>query len=129
MRRRILFLNRSGTKGCIQKGTASRTNEQFRSTAVFILFLSFLVPTAAKGQGVPYKLGDVFVSVSNGQVQHRDSAGNLLETLNTLQGGFTTGMAFDSAGNLYVTDFSAGTVSRFDSKGALIGTFGSGYSG
>ncbi len=78
---------------------------------------------------VPFQVGHVLVSVGNGQVQHRDAAGNLLETLNTLQGGFTTGMAFDTVGNLYVTNFNAHNVRKFDSKGGLIGTFGSGYSG
>ncbi|MBK7253801.1 MAG: hypothetical protein IPI04_07755 [Ignavibacteria bacterium] len=37
-------------------------------------------------------------------------------------------MSFDSAGSLYVTNFSANSVSRFDINGNLIGTFGSGYS-
>ena len=78
---------------------------------------------------VPFQAGHVFISVSNGQVQHRDAAGNLLETLDTLQGGFTTGMAFDRLGNLYVTNFNAGNVRKFDNKGGLIGTFGIGYSG
>ncbi len=37
-------------------------------------------------------------------------------------------MAFDSMGRLYVTDFSAQSVSRFDTSGNLLGTFGGGYS-
>lgn len=78
---------------------------------------------------IPFDVGDIYVAVGNGLIQHRDSAGNLLESLDTLQGGFTTGMAFDTAGNLYVTNFSAGNVSKFDTQGELIGTFGSGYSG
>lgn len=85
--------------------------------------------TALPASAIPYQLGDVFVAVGDGKVQHRDAAGNLLETLDTLRGGFTTGMAFDSLGNLYVTNFGAGTVSRFNNSGGLIGTFGSGYSG
>jgi hypothetical protein len=36
-------------------------------------------------------------------------------------------MAFDSSGNLYVTDFAAANVSKFDNTGTLLGTFGSGY--
>lgn len=71
--------------------------------------------------------GDVLVSVSNGLVQHRDSGGALIENLDTTVGGFNTGMAFDSSNNLYVTDFSNGSVSKFDQNGSLIGPFGSGY--
>ena len=38
-------------------------------------------------------------------------------------------MAFDKQqpGNLYVTDFSAGAVTKFDASGNRLGTFGSGY--
>lgn len=85
--------------------------------------------SALPASAIPYKLGDVFVAVANGKVQHRDAAGNLLETLDTLQGHFTTGMAFDSSGNLYVTNFDAGNVRKFDNQGTLLGTFGGGYSG
>src|SRR2546426_436952 len=96
--------------------------------ALFIVFVLEFGSEVARAT-IPYQVGHVFVAVSNGQVQHRDAAGNLLEPLNTLQGGFTTGMAFDSIGNLYVTNFNAGNVRKFDNKGTLIGTFGSGYSG
>jgi DNA-binding beta-propeller fold protein YncE len=41
----------------------------------------------------------------------------LLETLNTGVGGFTTGSASDSTGNLYVTNFSAGSVTKFTGPG------------
>jgi len=78
---------------------------------------------------VPFKVGDVFVGVGNGKIQHRDTAGTLVETLDTLQGGFTTGMAFDTVGNLYVTNFNAHNVRKFSNQGVLVGTFGSGYSG
>ncbi|MBS1519187.1 MAG: hypothetical protein JSS91_13965, partial [Bacteroidetes bacterium] len=61
-----------------------------------------------------YQTGDVFVAVANGQVQWRRPDGTLVQTLNTGQGGFTTGMAIDSACKLYVTNFSAGSVSVFD---------------
>jgi len=62
----------------------------------------------------PFSQGHVFAAVSNGRVQHYDANGNLLETLNTGLGGFTTGMATDSDGNLYVTNFSGNSVSVFD---------------
>ena len=71
--------------------------------------------------------GDVFVAVSNGQVQWRHADGKLNQTLTTAAGGTTTGMAFDAAGDLYVTNFEGQTVSKFDQSGNLLGTFGSGY--
>jgi sugar lactone lactonase YvrE len=80
--------------------------------------------TGNAAQASTFQTGDVFAAVSNGQVQHYDSTPTLLETLNTTQGGFTTGMAFDQAGNLYVTNFSAGSVSKFDNNGNLLGIWG-----
>src|SRR5437660_682490 len=121
MTRTISYLDFRGTGGQLHNEIARQRNQRLRSAGLLVLFLSFLMSAAAEGQGVPYKLGDIFVSVSSGQVQHRDGTGNLLEILNTRQGAATTGMAFDSLGNLYVTDFDAGTVSKFDSQGALIG--------
>src|SRR5207253_1237615 len=40
-----------------------------------------------------------------------------------------TGMAFDTAGNLYVTNFAAQTISRLDTRGRVLGTFGDSWSG
>lgn len=69
----------------------------------------------------------VFVAVSNGQVKQFDRTGKPLKTLNTNQGGTTTGMAFDRLAALYVTDFTADTVTKFNGSGSLAGNFGSGY--
>jgi streptogramin lyase len=71
--------------------------------------------------------GDVFVSVSSGQVAEFQPNGTFVRTLDTGLGGFTTGLAFDASGRLYVTDFSAQAVSRFAPPNTLLGTFGSGY--
>jgi len=68
----------------------------------------------------PFVIGDVFAAVGSGRVAHYNSAGGFIETLNTTRSGFTTGMAFDQAGNLYVTNFSDNSISRFDSSGNLI---------
>lgn len=51
----------------------------------------------------PFVIGDVFAALP-GSVQHYNSGGTLLETL-TVGSSFNTGMAFDAAGNLYVTNF------------------------
>lgn len=79
-----------------------------------------LLALTGTAQAVPFQVGDVFASIGSGEVQHWRPGTGLLATYNTGQGGFTTGMAFDSAGNLYVTNFSAGTVSQFDNNGLLL---------
>ncbi len=73
--------------------------------------------------------GDVFVSVGNGLVREYTPSGTLVQTLNTGTGSgiFTTGMAFDSFGSLYVTDFNANAVTVFSPAGLNMGSFGSGY--
>lgn len=81
--------------------------------AVFVLTTAaFAAPTFAKG--------DVFAAIGNGQVDWFNATGTLISTLNDTQGGFTTGMAFNSAGDLFVTNFSAGTVSEFNNTGTLV---------
>lgn len=95
-------------------------------TKFMLIFLSII--TLALDSRAQFQTGDVFVAVASGSVQWRQPNGTLVQTLNTGQGGFTTGMSFDSAGSLYVTNFSANSVSRFDKNGNLIGLFGSGYS-
>jgi hypothetical protein len=81
---------------------------------------------------VPFTIGDIFASVNNGKIEHFSKTGTLLETLDTGQGGFTTGSAFDSSGNFYVTNISATSVSKFAGPGdphTPPSLFGSGYGG
>jgi len=75
---------------------------------IFLLLLSSVVVYA-----VSYNVGDVFVSVGSGQVEHYNTSLLLVETLNTGQGSFTTGSAFDAGGNFYVTNFGVGSVTKF----------------
>jgi hypothetical protein len=88
-------------------------------------FVLALVLTLGMGltstlQGASFVTGDVFAGVDNGgNVNIYTPTGTLVTTLNTTTGTFTTGMAFDSAGNLYVTDFN-NNVSKFDNNGTLI---------
>ncbi len=72
-----------------------------------------------------FPTGDVFASVGNGVVDVYSSAGALLQTLDTGLGAgvFTTGSAFDTSGNFYVTDFNANQVTEFNSSGTLVGEF------
>jgi hypothetical protein len=78
---------------------------------------------------VTFQTGDVFAAISTGRVNWYRADGTLVKQLNSLQPSYTTGMAFDVSGNLYVTNFGATNVSRFDNAGNLLGTFGSGHSG
>jgi hypothetical protein len=92
------------------------------------LFVGYLPAHA-----LPYVPGQVFASVGFDQIKVFNPDGTLVQTLNTLEGlvdgaGFTTGSIFDGAGNFYVTNFSANTVSKFDNAGTLLGRFGGPYS-
>jgi hypothetical protein len=76
--------------------------------------------------------GNILVSVGDGKVQMWPSTGTgtaPLHTFDTTEGAgtLTAGLAFDSVGNLYATDFNANDVSQFNSDGTLAGSFGSGY--
>ena len=77
--------------------------------------------TASPAMAVTFVAGDVFAAVGNSLVRHYSSTGVLIETLNTtVAGSFNTGMAFDTGGNLYVTNFSAGSISKLSNSGAVL---------
>jgi murein DD-endopeptidase MepM/ murein hydrolase activator NlpD len=68
-----------------------------------------------------YTSGDVFVAIGDGQVDEFTPAAQLVQTLDDLSGStYTAGMAFDTKGELYLTNFSIGTISRFDMNGNLV---------
>ena len=61
-----------------------------------------------------YPTGDVFAAVGNSTVNVYTPTGTLVATLNDASGSSaTTGMAFDASGNLYVTNISTNTISKF----------------
>ena len=101
--------------------------QRFSCKGLFVLTCSLLLGLSDL-IAQTFQQGDVFVAVGDGQVQWRRANGTLVQTLNTGQGGYTTGMAFDASGKLYVTNFSANSVSVFNTNGTLQGTFGGGYS-
>ncbi len=80
-------------------------------------------PTA---QANPYVVGDVFASVNNGNVREFKPDGTFQQTM-TSGSSFTTGSAFDAAGNLYVTIFGNNTVAKYDNNGVFVSNFGGGY--
>ncbi len=73
--------------------------------------------------GSAYQPSDVFAAVGSGQVYEFSPTGTLIQTLDDGSGSaYTTGMAFDSAGNLYVTNFATGTVSQLNNTGGIVNT-------
>ena len=86
-----------------------------------------ILSVPARAQSQRFAHGDVFAATGNGEVKWYRPDGSLVKTMDTGQGKETTGMTIDSAGNLYVTNFGADTVSHFDNQGNLLGTFGSDY--
>jgi sugar lactone lactonase YvrE len=102
------------------------------TTALVTLVTALVLPlvvnvSTAKAAGVALTKGDVLGAVGNGSVKHFDPSGTLLDTLVGAPSTFTTGMAFDSDGNLYATGFDGEAVSKFDTLGNFLGTFGTGY--
>ncbi len=83
------------------------------------LLLAFAFPLVSGA--VAYNKGDVFAGVGAGKIKHFTPDGVLLETLDTTTGSNEqTGMAFDTAGNLYATDWTASKMSKFDNMGNLV---------
>jgi hypothetical protein len=84
------------------------------------------VPAAAAqivrlAPSVAFLPGDVFAGVGGGLVNHYDPTGIYLETLDTGSGSSEqSGMCFDTAGNLYTTNWSAGSMSKFNNLGVRL---------
>lgn len=94
---------------------------KFTCACGLVLFAAVVASTTV-AQAAAFQVGDVFAAVNNGNVNHYDNDGNFIETLNIGgAGGFTTGMAFDAAGNLYVTGFSQNVVHVFNTNGVSQG--------
>ena len=93
-----------------------------------LMLIGLLTPAVQYAAGAAIAKGTVMVSTGSGKVTEFDQNGNNLGQLDTTTGStYTSGSAFDSAGNFFVTDFQAQQVTKFDPTGALIGSFGSGY--
>jgi hypothetical protein len=61
------------------------------------LILPRFEPPTVKANNVAFSFGHVFAGVGNGKVQHFDSTGTLLDTLDTTSGSRNeAGMCFDS---------------------------------
>ena len=73
--------------------------------------------------------GDVFAGVGGGRVFRYDQNGNLLQTFTgPYAGSETTGMAFDTSGHLYSTNFEANKIVEYAQDGTVLNaSFGSGF--
>ncbi len=92
-----------------------------RGSRLLLLVGSVAMTTLVTSQArADFAKGDIFAAVGSGKVNIFDSSGAFLQQLDDTTGAtFTTGMTFDKAGNLYVTNFSSGSISQFDVHGTL----------
>jgi hypothetical protein len=87
----------------------------------FIALIAANDGATAAACNTPFVVGDVFASVGNSTVNVFTPTGTSVCSLTNTSGTtFTTGSAFDSSGNFYVTNFGAGTVSLFNNTGGLV---------
>lgn len=82
--------------------------------------LTIVVGLAYTGSAGAFELGDVLGSIGNGQVVRLNKNLQLIETIGTGHAGETDGLTFDEDGNLYVTNFNAGNITRFDGTGTIL---------
>ena len=104
-----------------------RTSKRIKRLSLLVFLTLVWLPTISLAQSPVFEEGDFVAAVGNGQVNWYRPDGTLVKVLDTELGGATAGMIFDNAGNLYVTNFHADTVSQFDNSGNLSGTFGGPY--
>jgi uncharacterized protein (TIGR03437 family) len=79
-----------------------------------------------------FQAGDILISMADGTVEWRHSDWTLVRVLTSVTDGQAKGMAFNSSGNLFVTqwygtDSSGNDVMTFDRNGNPTGLFGNGF--
>lgn len=98
--------------------------------ALFLIILEHLAynDSAQAFDVQPFQKGEIFAAVGDGKVKRLRPDGSLIAVYDTgLPGGETAGMAFDEAGNLYLTHFDGDQVYKFSDSGKSVAKFGSGY--
>lgn len=92
--------------------------------AVVAAVVSVVSVAEVKGGPLTLTKGDVLAALGGGQLAVYDSSGASVGTLNTGSGAtFTTGMATDAAGNLYVTNFSNNNLTQVPvGSGGVVGS-------
>jgi hypothetical protein len=100
-----------------------------RSATAIGLVLAGTVMITTGARALPTNVnGDVFVGVGNGQVFQYTQTGTLVQKLQSPNTGTEdTGMAFDSSGTLYSTNFESNQIVTYNTNGIATGTFGSGF--
>src|SRR5438132_1590154 len=86
------------------------------------LVVLLLMEQSMKASSDSFAAGDIFVSLSNGDVQWRHADGSLKQILKSGVGPAKS-LAFDASGNLYVPHWFTNLIAKFDSEGQLMGTF------
>lgn len=101
-------------------GLVSRGVYAILSVGTVIALSLLLFPTQA-AHAVLYQNGDVFIGLGKGKIGHYKSDGTFIENLaTTVSSGENTGMCFDGTGDLYVTNWTVGKMTKFDNAGALL---------
>jgi hypothetical protein len=88
--------------------------------AAIVLVLSGVAVAAS---GAPLTIGNIVVSGSATTVNEFTRTGSLVQTLPAAGSGITTGMCFDAAGNLLVTQFGDGTVIKYNATASSNSVF------
>jgi hypothetical protein len=115
--------------------SCSRGLRKARFPILVLAALLALPGPEARAVNVTFSPGDLFVSLETGPVQWRLRDGTLNRVLVGSIPGTGEGMAFDAAGNLYVTrwcidpwcGYAGDTVEKFNTLGQSLGAVGSGY--
>ncbi len=97
-------------------------------TAWCLLAAGTAVEAPLRGQEL--QNGDVFAALLEGNIAQLTQRGQASRLLNTRSRGELTGMCFDASGNLYATNFTSRSMSKFDRNGRLVdSTWGGPFGG
>jgi hypothetical protein len=111
------------------RSSTPRIPPEFRRIGFLTLAVVLVVGLVASTAEAQFNSGDVLAGVGAGKIKRFNPAGTLQQTLNSgTTSTDTTGMCFDSSGNLFGTLFTIDQVAKYNNTGALLGPFGTGYS-
>ena len=91
-----------------------------------IVLAALMAPVPTQADHTAYQLGDVFVSVGDGEVEWYHPDGTYNRTLQGAFSAYTTGSGFDKFKNFYATGFTNNAISKFDENGVFLGVFATG---
>ena len=84
-----------------------------RKIIIFNLVVVVCMGLSSVASAAPFEYGDVFIGYGQSSIKHYNGSGSLLDTITGDASGYRTGMAFDSAGNLYGTNFTTSRVAQY----------------